>query len=209
MLCGLRSGSQMPSPAPDDHILARIRSGDTAAFEEFVEAWQDRIFGFGLRMCGHREDALDVLQETLLQAFRKLDTVEHPRALKSWIFRVASNACLMKRRRGKYEPARELSIEDLMPRGPADVGPQLPDPADLPDADAMRNELSGAVRRAISELPETYRPVLILRDLEELTTSEVAQALDLPETTVKMRLHRGRLMVRRALQEAISVERPA
>ena len=84
-------------------LLERIRNDEPGAFEQFVESFAERIFGFGVRMCGEREDARDVLQDTLLQAFTSLRQLRHPEALRSWVFRVAANACLMKRRRGKFD----------------------------------------------------------------------------------------------------------
>lgn len=187
----------------DRELLEGIRGDDPRAFDLFVERYGDRILGFGMRFCGEREDAREVAQETLLQAFRSLKSVKEPRALRSWLYRVAANACLMKRRRGKYEPARELSLEELMPAGPDRASVQIPDPAGLPDEALERTRAREAVRSAIGDLPEHYRIVLLLRDMEQLSTAETARALDVPETTVKMRLHRARLMVRQAL-EALS-----
>lgn len=191
--------------ADDSVLLERIRNDEPGAFEQFVERFGDRIYGFGLRVCGEKEDAQDVFQETLLQAYQKLGGLKHPRALKSWLYRVASNACLMKRRKGRHEPARELSLDELMSRA---QGPsvEIPDPGELPDEQASQGQLRKLLREAIAELPTHYRLVLILRDIEQLTTKEVAEALDLAETAVKMRLHRARLMVRESMQRALAEE---
>ncbi len=190
----------MEAPVDNRTLLDKIRSGDPGAFEDLVRAYGDSVYGFGIRMCGEREDAKDVLQDTLLQAFRKLRTLKHPEALKSWIFRVAANACLMKRRRGKYAPDREVSLDELAPRDAADAEAEIPDTAELPDASLEREEIRAEVRAAIEEIPPHYRVVLLLRDMEHLSSREVSEVLDLPETAVKMRLHRARLMVRRALE---------
>lgn len=184
----------------DEALLERIRDDDPRAFDEFVARYGDRIYGFGVRMCGEREDARDVLQETLIKAFESLKTLKEPRALKSWLYRVASNACLMKRRRGKFEPKRELSLDELMPAGVESATFEIPDVTDAPEDHASRNETRQAVREAIRSLPPHYRIVLLLRDIEQLSTRETATALDLPETTVKMRLHRARLGVRSYLE---------
>jgi len=191
----------MSRAVSDAELLDRIRSDDPASFDEFVRRYGDRIYGFGLRMCGEREDARDVVQETLIKAFESLKTLHEPRALRSWLYRVASNACLMKRRKGKFEPKRELSLEELMPAGPESAVFEVPDSASpSPEARAELGETRAKVREAIRTLPPGYRIVLLLRDIEQLTTHEVAEALALPETTIKMRLHRARLEVRRYLE---------
>ena len=186
--------------APESDLLRKIQDGDPQAFDEFVNLYGDRIYGFGLRMCGEREDARDIAQETFIKAFESLKALKEPKALKSWLYRVAANACLMKRRKGKFEPKSELSLEDLMPRDAESAAFEVPDDADTPDDSVVRNETRRAVREAIRSLPPNYRIVLLLRDIEQLTTREASEALDLPETTIKMRLHRARLGVRKYLE---------
>jgi RNA polymerase sigma-70 factor (ECF subfamily) len=183
----------------DRRILEGIRREDPGAFEEFVRHYGGRIYGFGMRVCGETEDAKDVAQDTLIQAYRALKGVKDPRALRSWLYRVVSNACLMRRRKKKDEPQQELALEDLMPRGREDAEIQIPDVASLPDDELLRGEIQEAVHAGIRRLPPDYRVVLLLRDIEQLTTREAAFALELPESTVKMRLHRARVMLRREL----------
>jgi len=193
------------SPADADvDLLERIRQDDPRAFDLFVERYGNRLYGFSVRMCGEREDARDTVQETLLQAFLSLKDLKEPKALRSWLYRVASNACLMKRRKGKFEPDRELSLEELMPRGGDGPPAEIPDRSELPDDEVVREEARQAVRRAIESLPAHYRVVLVMRDMEQLSTREVSEALGLPETTVKMRLHRARLGVRQYLEQHAS-----
>lgn len=188
----------------ESELLDRMRRDAPGAFEEFVSAYGDRIFGFGLRVCGEREDAKDILQETLIQAYRSLAQLEHPAALKSWLYRVAANACRMKRRKGKYEPAHELSLDELVSRDRPSGPTQIPDPGSLPDEELERSEAGQIIRTAIGKIPVHYRMVLILRDMEQLSTKEVAEALDLAEPAVKMRLHRARLMVKKELEEGLT-----
>jgi len=190
----------MSHTASESDLLKKIKDGDPRAFDDFVNHYGDRIYGFGLRMCGEREDARDIVQETFIKAFESLKTLKEPKALKSWLYRVASNACLMKRRKGKFEPKQELSLDALMPRDPDSATFEIPDDADAPDDSVARNETRRAVREAIRSLPPHYRIVLLLRDIEQLTTREASEALELPETTIKMRLHRARLGVRRYLE---------
>ena len=198
------------NPAETDiELLDRIHRDDPGAFDLFVERYGNRLYGFSVRMCGEREDARDTVQETLLQAFTSLKGLKEPKALRSWLYRVASNACLMKRRKGKFEPDRELSLEELMPRGGEGPAAEIPDRGDLPEEGVLREEARIAVRRAIESLPPHYRVVLVMRDMEHLSTREVSTALELPETTVKMRLHRARLGVRQYLEREAEERGPA
>jgi RNA polymerase sigma-70 factor (ECF subfamily) len=194
--------------AEEARLLERIRTDEPGAFESFVSLFEDRIYRFGMRMCGEREDAREVLQDTLFQAYKSIKSLKHPGALKSWLYRVAANACLMKRRKGKFEPEKELSLDELGPREEGHPRAEIPDPAALPDEALVRSELRETVRRAVAEVPPNYRIVLVMRDMEHLSTSEVAAALQLPETAVKMRLHRARLMVRQRLEAALSGSPP-
>ena len=187
-------------------LLSRIRADAPGAFDEFVARFGGRIYAFGLRFCGEREDAKDVLQDTLLQAYRSLRELEHAEAMTSWLYRVAANACLMKRRRGKFQPEREISLEELLPGPGEDARVQIPDPAALPLDDAVRAETKARVQKAIGDLPPSYRIVLVMRDMEQLSTQEVAGALGLEISAVKMRLHRARLMVRKTLEASYATE---
>jgi RNA polymerase sigma-70 factor (ECF subfamily) len=197
----------------DSELLEGIRRDEPGAFDRFVDRFGDRIYGFSVRMCGQREDARDVLQDTLLKAYTALKDLRHPEALRSWVFRVAANACLMKRRRGKFESERELSLDELMPGGDGGAGAgaaggrrsiEIPDVAALPDESLERSELAELVQKAVEQVPAHYRIVLVLRDMEGLSTHEASEALGIPETAVKMRLHRARLMVRKELEAALA-----
>lgn len=196
----------MGSASDDTSLLARIKADAPGAFDEFVERFGGRIYAFGMKFCGEREDAKDVLQDTLIQAYKSLRGLDRPEALTSWLYRVAANACLMKRRKGKFEPERELSLEDLMPKPGERVGTEIPDPSALPHDDAVRAETAARVRKAIGDLPPAYRIVLVMRDMEQLTTQEVADALGLEIPAVKMRLHRARLMVRKSLEAEFATD---
>jgi RNA polymerase sigma-70 factor (ECF subfamily) len=187
----------------DRELLDSIRRDDPGAFDEFVRRYGGRIYAFGMRVCGESEDAKDVAQDTLMQAFRALKDVNEAQALRSWLYRVVSNACLMRRRKGKYEPRQELTLEELMPRGREDAEIQIPDAATLPDDEVARGEIHAAVHAGIRELSPEYRMVVLLRDIEQLSTHEVAVALNITESTVKMRLHRARLMLRKVLAERL------
>lgn len=189
-------------------LIRRMKAGEPGAFDDFVNKFGSRVYGFGIRMCGEREDAKDVFQDTMMQAYRSLKELENPEALSSWLFRIVSNACLMKRRRRKDEPARELSLEELAPDAGFTGETGIPDASRTPVEELERMEVRGKVRDAISRIPAHYRIVLLLRDIEQFSTKEVAEILGLPSTTVKMRLHRARLMVRKQLETMFRDEKP-
>jgi RNA polymerase sigma-70 factor (ECF subfamily) len=190
--------------ATDAELARALLSGEPGAFDRFVETYRTKLFQYTYLMCGHREDAEEVAQETLLKVFEKLDQLREPERMKSWVFRIARNACYMKRRKSTYAPTQELSLDELMPTFRQDGGErkmEIADWASLPDAQAINSQLKAILRRSIEELPEIYRSVILLRDVEEMSTGEAAEVLDVTEDTVKTRLHRARLAVRKSLDE--------
>jgi RNA polymerase sigma-70 factor, ECF subfamily len=162
-------------------------------------------------MCGQREDAEEVAQETLFKVFESLHQLREPEHVRPWVFRIAKNACLMKRRKSVFAPAQELSLDDFLPAAAGDGTHRHIEIADwtrLPEDELLRSELRGELERAIAELPETYRSVVLLRDMEELSTEETAHVLDLTVDVVKTRLHRGRLAMRQKLDAYLAAVVP-
>ncbi len=189
-------------PREEAELARNLMAGDPGAFDRFVEAFRARIFQYSLQMCGQREDAEEVAQETLLKVFQRFDQLRDPERVRSWVFRIARNACLMKRRKSVFAPVQELSLEDYLPQIRQEDGPRRLEIADwsaLPDDQVLRAELREVIQRAIGELPEMYRAVILLRDIEELSTAEAAGVLETTEEVVKTRLHRARLAVRQKL----------
>lgn len=185
-------------------LTRRLIAGEPEAFERFVDYFRARIFHYSWLMCGHREDAEEIAQETLMKVFESADQLREPDKIKSWVFRIAKNACLTKRRKSIFAPVRELSLDELMPSKHQDgdqVRLEIADWSSLPDGRALQSEMKQLLERAIRELPETYRSVVLLRDMEELSTQETAQILDVSEDVVKTRLHRARLAIRKRLDE--------
>jgi len=185
-------------------LARRLITGDAEAFDRFVEHFRAKIFHYSWLMCGQREDAEEVAQDTLLKVFENFEQLREPERVRPWVFRIARNACLMKRRKSVFAPSHELSLDELMPSGSYEDGElklQIADWSMLPDSQRLQTEMKDALERAIAELPDLYRPVILLRDIEELSTQETAQILDLNEQTVKMRLHRARLALRQKLDE--------
>jgi RNA polymerase sigma-70 factor (ECF subfamily) len=183
-------------------LTRALMDGQVGAFEEFVEHFRSKIFQYSWLMCGQREDAEEVAQETLLRVFESFSQLREPERVRPWVFRIAKNACLMKRRKSIFAPMQELSLDELVPPGRRDGEPrafEIGDSSSLPEDELLRSELRVALHRAIAELPQTYRAVVLLRDLEELSTEETAQLLDISSDAVKTRLHRGRLALRQNL----------
>lgn len=188
--------------AREKELATALLNGEPEAFDRFVEYFRSKVFGYSWLMCGQREDAEEVAQEALLTAFENFDQLRDPEHVRSWIFRVAKNACLMKRRKSVFAPEREISLDELLPISHGDGEHrriEIADWSSLPEKELLNVELGSELHRAIAELPESYRAVLLLRDLEELSTEETAHVLDLRVDVVKTRLHRGRLAVRQKL----------
>ena len=183
-------------------LARKLLAGEPEAFDRFVEHFRSKIFQYSWLMCGHREDAEEVAQETLLKIFESFDQLREPERVRAWVFRIAKNACLMKRRKSVFAPAHELSLDEFTPALEHEgdqVKLQIADWSNLPEEQVLRGELRRVLRQAISSLPEIYRAVILLRDVEELSTDETAQILDLSTDAVKTRLHRARLAVRQEL----------
>lgn len=187
----------------DEALVERLRAGDAAAFESLVRRHGGRMLATARRMLPTEDDARDVVQEALLSAFRSICSFEGAARLSTWLHRIVVNAALMKLRGGRRR--REESIEDLLPCFDDDGHFTEPVTSWGADADTLleRHETRAAVRRAIQRLPEQYRTVLVLRDMEELDTDETAAVLLLKPNAVKTRLHRARQALRTLLQREL------
>ena len=179
----------------DDALLAGARAGERPAIETLLERYQDRVFGFGLRMCGDSEDAKDVLQDTLLAASRTVGDFRGDSSVSTWLYTIARSFCIKKRRRSKFAPASEVSLEQS--------APVLPSSMPAPDELAARGEVKRALAVALEDLDPASREVLILRDMEGLTAPEVAAVTGVSVDAVKSRLHRARATVRARLATAL------
>lgn len=183
-------------------IARDLLAGKPESFDRFVDHFRSKIFQYSWLMCGHREDAEEVAQETLLKVFENFDQLREPERVRAWVFRIAKNACLMKRRKSIYAPAQELSLDEFLPAVHQEgetIKLEIADWSNLPENQLLRSEMKRVLHQAISELPDIYRSVVLLRDIEELTTEETAQVLDVGTDVVKTRLHRARLAVRKKL----------
>jgi RNA polymerase sigma-70 factor, ECF subfamily len=188
-------------------LAQELLAGNAGAFERFVQVFQSKVFQYSYLMCGHREDAEEVAQETLMRVFENFDQLREPERVKPWVFRIARNNCLMKRRRSIFAPAEELSIDELRPDSSGEGTVRRFEPVDAgerPDAHAERRQLRAVLDEAIRELPPIYRAVVLLRDVEEVSTEEAAEILDVSTDVVKTRLRRARMALREALEDQLA-----
>lgn len=171
---------------------------DPRAVEKALALIQDTVYSFSMRVCGQREDAEDTMQEVLLKSLPYLPKFESPRALLVWLYTVAKNCCLMSRRKSKFAPKQNLSLDELMPdrrelTNLAKEGPVSPESL------AIRSQQAKRLRKVIQQLPPPYRIILVLRDMEGLTDEEAGDITGLRPGNVRVRLHRARLFVRQKL----------
>ena len=171
-------------------FLDRLRAGDAIAFEELVITYQHRVFGVALRMLGNAAEAEEVAQEAFVRAHRALGDFRGDAKLSTWLYAITSRLCLNRLASGERRLARQG--EDTLLR--------LSDAAPRPDAALERRELETALGRAIADLAEDGRIVVVLRDLEGLSYEEIAQVLELPLGTVRSRLHRARADLKAKLE---------
>jgi RNA polymerase sigma-70 factor (ECF subfamily) len=185
------------SPQQDEsELIAALRAGDDAAYLRLVTEQGGRMLAVARRYLKNEEDARDAVQEAFISAFRSIGNFEGDSRISTWLHRITVNCALMKIRSKKRKP--EESIDDLLPKYKPD-GHQL-HPARRWAASADRllesDQNRALVRECIDRLPETYRNVLLLRDIEELSTEEAAELLGITVTAVKVRLHRARQALR-------------
>lgn len=186
-------------------LARRLLSGDAQAFDDFAAHFRDKIFQYSWLMCGQREDAEEVAQETMLKTFESFYQLREPERVRPWVFRIAKNVCLTKRRKSIFAPsaAQEISLDESMPTRDGSMRLEIADWSKLPEDQVLRTEMKAELTAAIRQLPELYRMVILLRDAEELSTAETAQILDVTADVVKTRLHRARLAVRKQLDQRL------
>ena len=201
---------------PDERELAALQSGDDRAFERLVRAHVGRLHAVALRLLQNPADADEVVQEAFLSAYRNLAGFRGEARLETWLHRIVVNAALqrLRRRKRQVESGAETEIEDvdsLLPRFQENGYPEHFHRPWVQTSEelATRAETREQVRRMIDKLPDNYRTVLILRDIEELDTSAVADLLELAPGTVKVRLHRARQALRNLLEHEFELTREA
>jgi RNA polymerase sigma-70 factor (ECF subfamily) len=193
--------SEREAAAADEYapLVRRAAAGDRHAMERLLMRAQEVAFRFSLLVCGQAEDAEDVMQDALLKTYRYVGRINNPDAFRPWLYRTVTNACRMKRRRRVDEPAHFVPIDAgaAGESSPLD----LPAPGPAPEQAAIDAWLGRRLRRALDELPPQARYIILLREIEGLSTREVAQLMGISEANVKTRLHRARVMLRTRLGE--------
>lgn len=187
----------------EKEILDLMRSDKSRAFDLMVDVYGPMLYRYARRMCGNNHDADDSLQETFLIAQEKFGQFRQEGKLRNWLFRITGNSCLQRHRKSKGQVASELRLDDIMPT----QEPSYEDAADGPSStwqkdpveQLLDSEMMGRLEEAVAKIPVTNRSVLILRDLEGLSTRETAEALDITEEAVKVRLHRARAFIRNTI----------
>ena len=185
----------------DAGLLEAARRGDAKSLETLLERHQEQVYRFGMKMCRDPEDAQDVLQDTLLAMARSVRDFRGASSLSTWLYSIARSFCIKKRRRSKFAPESERSIDT----DAASEASGLPDPGRSPDEALAGKEIREALEEAIGALEPMYREVLLLRDVEGLSAPEVAEVLGIGVPAVKSRLHRARLSVREAVAPRLGI----
>jgi RNA polymerase sigma-70 factor, ECF subfamily len=182
-----------------EQALELIRENAPQSVDRALALLQNTVFAFSMRVCGHQQDAEDTMQDVLLKSIPHLAKFDNPKALTVWLYKVARNCCLSQRRKAANAPARNLSLDELMPSR-RELEQMLRNPEPSQEQALLSEEDAAQLRQAIMAIPIHHRMVLVLHDMEELSTEEVAQILKLREGTVRVRLHRARLLLRRQLE---------
>lgn len=180
-----------------------LRSTRPEEVGEAIRLLQNTVYAFSMKVCGHREDAEDTMQEVLVRSLPHLAKIEDPKALAVWLYTVTRNRCWRMRRKSVHAPKQTLSLDELMPDA-SELGLLLADTTQNPEGNLLEGEQSQLVHKAVLQIPPPYRMILVLHDMEDLETEQIAKILDIKPGTVRVRLHRARLYVRKEMSRMLS-----
>jgi RNA polymerase sigma-70 factor, ECF subfamily len=179
-----------------------LQQNTPEAVEEAIALLQNTVYSFSMKVCGHPEDAEDTMQEVLFRSLPHLAKIKEPKALAVWLYTVTRNRCWRMRRKGASAPKQMVALDELMP-DEAELGRLLADAAQGPEDNASQAEQANLLHKAVLQIPPPLRMVLVLHDMEELDTDQVAAILGLKTGTVRVRLHRARLLVRKEMAQLL------
>lgn len=195
-------GGQPREGEADDYaaLVNAATTGDTAALERLLMRAQEVAWRFSIAVCGHADDAEDAMQEALIKTYRYVGRIREPRAFRPWLYRTVRNACLMSRRKKVDEPVRLQSFDDVRPGPDGPLKLDAPHPGRNPEQLAENAGLRRRLRKALRVLPGPYRAIVFLREMEGLSTREVARVMGMSEDNVKTRLRRARVALQKQLE---------
>ena len=194
----------MREPRTDEELLARLRAGEENAIREVAEAYGSKIYQLAFRYLRNKEDAEEVTQDVLYKVHRKIDAFRGDAALSSWIYRITFNAAMSRLRTVKYQRAQNDDLQTVVGDGDEmtrTARKEIADWSDMADERVFRSQLRRRVFNAILALPAIYRAPVMLRDIQGLSTEEASAMLHVKDQTLKSRLHRGRLILRKQLAD--------
>jgi RNA polymerase sigma-70 factor (ECF subfamily) len=181
----------------EKRLINQALDGDRQAFAEIVELYKNKVYQLAYRMLGNRTEAEDVGQETFLRVYANLSRYDQSHKLSTWIYRIATNLCIdrLRKRKFAYSLDQEVAGTDGL-----DMYSHLPDQGKTPEAEVVTLELQQEVQTAMDQLPIQYKSIMNLRYIEDLSLQEISEIVDLPVTTIKTRIHRGREALRKLLR---------
>ena len=193
-------------PQTVEQALELIRENRPESINRALALLQNTVYSFSMKVCGHPQDAEDTMQDVLLKSVPHLAKFDNPQALTVWLYKVARNRCISSHRGSGISRAKNLSLDELMPDS-RELQELLKSKAPSPEAVLLSSEAAESLRLAVLKVPPQYRMVLVLHDMEELSTADVAKIMGLREGTVRVRLHRARLFVRQQLAKMSKASR--
>src|ERR1700745_100303 len=173
-----------------EQAVQLLQRDDDDSLEEALALLQKTVFSFSMKVCGQRQDAEDTMQEVLLKSVPNLPKFDSPKALMVWLYKVAKTRCLMSRRKSKFAPEENLSLEQLRPDR-QELQRLSGSPDGTPETSLLRRESAKRLRKAVQRLPPEYRLILVLHDMEELSDEAVSEITGLRPGTIRVRLHRA------------------
>lgn len=195
-----------PQAAPDDYtdLVRAAAAGDAPALERLLMKAQAVAWRFSTSVCGRADDAEDAMQEALMRTYRHVSRLRDPAAFRPWLYRTVRNACLMGRRKRSGEPPRLQSLDEVLPGPDGSFFLDVASTGKSPEQLAANTRLRRRIRIALEGLPAAYRTIVFLREMEGLSTREVAEVMGISEANVKQRLHRARVQLQAALDRDVA-----